>query len=86
MDHTRKVIDLVVESFFCLTCGRHKTEKRIEDSESWYEEHAENCTINHEGSSGKMEVNSIWEMFMRWEELHDVQYTSYIGDGVTKIY
>jgi len=37
--------------------------------------------INYEGIAGKVEVNSILEMFSRSEELHCVKYSNNIGDG-----
>ena len=33
-----------------------------------------------------MEVDGIIEMFTRFEELHNVKYTTYIGDGDTKTF
>jgi len=39
-----------------------------------------------EGSAGKMEVDGVIEMFLRSENLHDVRYRYYIGDGDTKTF
>ena len=35
-----------------------KTKKKgtIDDHSDWYEDHEEQCTINHVGSAGKLEV------------------------------
>jgi len=52
----------------------------------WFNNHYEKCKVNHEGSSGKMEVVGILEMFMRSEDLHSVKYINYIGDGDSKTY
>ena len=41
---------------------------------------------NHEGSSGKMEVSSITEMFLRSEVKYGVKYGNYIGDGDPKAF
>ena len=49
--------------------------------ESWYEEHKDSCTINDNGSAGKMEVDPVVEMFGRSVEEHEVKYEKYIGDG-----
>ncbi|XP_032676769.1 uncharacterized protein LOC116846694 [Odontomachus brunneus] len=38
------------------------------------------------GSAGKMEVDSITEMFVRSEEKHGVKYVNYIGDGDSKTF
>lgn len=52
----------------------------------WAENHAEECAVNHEGSAGKMEVDSVVEMFRRSETLHQLKYTHYIGDGDSKTF
>lgn len=36
--------------------------------ETWYESHEAECTVNHTGSSGKMEIDDIVQMFLRPEE------------------
>jgi len=57
--HTGKVIDLIVKNSYCQTCLYFKN--NFNDVE--YETHKENCHINHKGSSGKMEVDAMLEMF-----------------------
>ncbi|XP_025154263.1 uncharacterized protein LOC112588450 [Harpegnathos saltator] len=52
----------------------------------WYETHKENCSANHTGSSGKMEVDAVIEMFNRSEEKYGVKYRYYIGDGDSKTF
>ncbi|EFN88217.1 hypothetical protein EAI_00153, partial [Harpegnathos saltator] len=37
-------------------------------------------------SAGKMEVDAAVEMFSRSEELHNIRYSSYIGDGDSKTF
>ncbi|XP_011858297.1 PREDICTED: uncharacterized protein LOC105555866 [Vollenhovia emeryi] len=44
------------------------------------------CCINHEGSSGKIEVDGVKEVFGRSIEKYGVMYTRYIGDGDTKTF
>lgn len=46
----------------------------------------ENCSIKHQGSAGKMEIDGITEMFLRSKEEHGVLYVKYIGDGDSKIF
>lgn len=58
----------------------------MNDYEEWYEEHKEECTKNHEGSSGSMEVESVKEMFVRSGEKFGVKYSDYIGDGDSKTF
>lgn len=52
----------------------------------WYDEHRDTCSANHEGSAGKMEVDGVVEMFCRSEELFNVRYGYYIGDGDSKTF
>lgn len=52
----------------------------------WFETHEEMCSINHSGSSGKMEVDSMKEMFSRSEEQFGVRYNNFIGDGDSKTF
>ena len=64
--------------------------KKIDTAEfeEWKEEHIENeqCTANHTGASGNMEVSSIIEMFKRSIVKHGLRYVNYIGDGDSKTY
>lgn len=48
--------------------------------------HKENCPINHQGSSGKMEVDAMLEMFRRSEKRYGVCYSNYVEDGDAKIF
>ena len=57
-----------------------------EKFEEWYEDHKDSCTLNHTGSSRKMEVNSIVEMFLRSIVKFGVKYLNYIGDGDSKTF
>ena len=60
--------------------------KEIAEYEEWIENHASECQANHEGSSDKIKVGAIIEMFMRSEELHKVKYRYYVGDGDSKTF
>ncbi|XP_025074793.1 uncharacterized protein LOC112552839 [Pogonomyrmex barbatus] len=85
--YTNKIVDVVVKSSFCKACSLRKHDNSIEDL-LWQEEHAEQCTINHSGSAGKMEVidDGVIEMFQRSQNLHGVMYENYIGDGDSKTF
>ena len=48
--------------------------------------HKDSCTLNHTGSSGIMEVDSIVEMFLRSIVKFGVKYLNYIGDGDSKTF
>lgn len=84
--YSKKVVDVVVKSAFCQGCSLRKGAVGSPEYEEWLETHQETCSINHQGSSGKMEVDAVLEMFGRSEELHGVKYRYYIGDGDTKTF
>lgn len=84
--HTGKIVDVLVKSKFCKSCDFWKNKKGTAEYEEWAESHNDNCQMNHAGSSGKMEVDSIVEMFSRSEQLHGIKYSNYIGDGDCKTF
>ncbi|XP_018338387.1 PREDICTED: uncharacterized protein LOC108746244 isoform X2 [Trachymyrmex septentrionalis] len=84
--HTGKIIDVIVKSKYCKACEHWTKKEHTEEYKEWAENHASECQANHEGSAGKMEVDGVLEMFQRSQELHDVKYASYIGDGDTKTF
>ena len=47
-------------------------------------ENDHNCSINHTGSSGAMEVSGAITMFKRSANSYNLRYKGYIGDGDTK--
>lgn len=81
-----KVIDLVVKSSYCQACNAWKGKEQTEEFKNWYETHVEECSANHTGSAGKMEVDSIKEMFSASERKYGVRYMNYIGDGDSKTF
>ncbi|KAG8229965.1 hypothetical protein J437_LFUL008538 [Ladona fulva] len=52
----------------------------------WFDTHKDNCSANHQGSSGKMEVDAIREIFERSVPSYGVKYLNYIGDGDSRTY
>jgi len=82
--HTKKIVDTVVKSSLCDSCKywEVKKEEEPEAYQIWLDTHDEECTINHEGSSGKMEVDAVIEMFSRSVETHGIKYVKYIGDVI----
>lgn len=59
-----KIVDLDVRSLFCNKCSANKKGKTDEEFEDWYNEnHEEECTRNHDGTSGAMEAASMIELF-----------------------
>lgn len=81
-----KIVDSIVKSSFCTECVHKKKGLNTEEFLKWHEDHAESCSKNHEGSAGKMEVDSVLEMFLRSEEKFGVKYSNYIGDGDSKTF
>lgn len=64
---------------------KNKKQDDISAYEDWYEEHQDSCSM-HKGSAGKMEVDSVVEMFGRSEEKHGLKFVKYIGDGDSKTF
>ncbi|XP_076673205.1 uncharacterized protein LOC143371648 [Andrena cerasifolii] len=84
--YSGKVIDIVVKGSYCQACTYWEKKKDNDDYKLWLEDHADECSINHHGSAGKMEVISMVEMFSRSEEKFGVKYLNYIGDGDAKTF
>lgn len=86
--NTGKVLDLEAMSSFCHGCSTWKGTKTGREYEQWLDKHRKkgNCSRNHFGSAGSMEVEGIKKMFCRSKELLGVRYTNYIGDGDTSTY
>lgn len=83
---TGKILDVIVKSRYCKSCEIMAAKLDDIEYDAWYENHEAECTMNHCGSSGKMEVDSVLEMFKRSIELYNVYYKNYIGDGDTKTF
>lgn len=63
--HTGKVVDIIVKSKYCKICETWEKKKDTEEYAEWLETHKTVCQSNHEGSAGKMEIDSVIEMFKR---------------------
>lgn len=84
--YSGKVIDVIIKSSYCKACEYWSKNLGTIEFELWKEDHNEECAANHEGSAGKMEVDSIVEIFSRSMEKYNVRYANYIGDGDSKTY
>ena len=80
-----KVIDVAPKQSFCRACEEHP-EEDTEEYREWSEKHKQVCSANHSGSSRKMEVDGIVEIFKRSEEMYGIKYNYYVGDGDSKVY
>ena len=66
----------------CKRCDAHKSmDRHSNECQMWKVDQDLVCTINHTGSSGKMEVDGVLDMFKRSVEKKDLRYLSFIGDG-----
>jgi len=83
---TGKIVDVEVKSKYCKVCEHWKSKSGTHEYEEWHETHADVCQANHEGSSGKMEVDAVIEMFKRSGTLHGLKYANYIGNGDSKTF
>ena len=79
-------MDIAIKNNFCKPCSVWEKKKGTAEYEEWYEEHEPDCTANHQGCAGKLEVDGIKEMFSRSEEKYAVKYEYYIGDGDSKVF
>lgn len=84
--HTCKVVDLIVKSSYCKFCEYWKTKRGTATFEEEMSNHERECKANHKGSSGKMEVDGIIEMFRRSLKNLAVRFLNYVGDGDSKTY
>ncbi|KAG8231176.1 hypothetical protein J437_LFUL007936 [Ladona fulva] len=69
-----------------LYCQACKYYKGMDKRDIRYMEQKEECPINHDGSAGKMEVDTVLEMFQRSEKLFGVRYGNYVSDGDAKTF
>ncbi|GFV35982.1 uncharacterized protein TNCV_2867401 [Trichonephila clavipes] len=83
-DVTGKVIDVAVLSSYCKGCEKWRGPKSGHSYEEWKLKHQPHCVKNHIGSSSKMEVDRMKEIFQRSVPQRNAKYIKYIGDGDTK--
>lgn len=84
--YTGKVLDVLVKSAYCKVCEYYKTKKGTTEYLQQYAIHEKVCKANHKGSSGKMEVDAVIEMFRRSLKNLGVRFLNYVGDGDSKTY
>lgn len=86
--YSGKVLDIFVKSSYCKLCEVWKKKLNSSEYEEWMEDHLQKneCSANHKGPAGNMEVSSIVAMFQRSFEKNGLRYSNYIGDGDSKTY
>ena len=81
---TGRCIDVEVLTKVCHTCQRHEPEKNNNAEHVWQAEHARKCKANYTGSAPAMETAGVTRIFSRSEEVNNLRYTEYFGDGDSK--
>ena len=64
-----------------------KMKKIVTDDDEfsdWLEDHEADCGKNFDGSAGSMEPAALITIFKRSAQLHQSQYTGFLGDGDSK--
>ncbi|GFU14800.1 uncharacterized protein TNCV_2807171 [Trichonephila clavipes] len=85
-DVTGKVIVVAVHSSYFKGCEKWRGPKSGHSYEEWKLKHQPHCVKNHIGSSSKMEVDGMKEIFQRSVPQRNAKYIKYIGDGDTKTF
>lgn len=77
-----KVVDTDILTTYCATCTQMNNERTKLSKVA----RGHVCKVNHEGSSGLMEVRGAMGIFGRSEATRNCRYTSYLGDGDSKTF
>ncbi|GFV94922.1 uncharacterized protein TNCV_1029201 [Trichonephila clavipes] len=85
-DVTGKVNDVAVLSSYCKGCEKWRGPKSGHSYEEWKLKHQPHCVKNHIGSSSKMEVDGMKEIFQRSVPQRNAKYIKYIGNVFTKTF
>lgn len=82
-DKGSKVLDTEVLSTYCHTCTQRNCNEntKLANIVSQHE-----CSINHQGSAGKMEADGAVAIFSRSKDRNNVKYAEFLGDGDSKAY
>ena len=84
-----KVVDFAVKSRVCVSCQRHAhLDPNSDEYKSWKQKHISNgeCNKNFDGSAKAIECAGAVEIWRRSVALHNLRYTTFIGDGDSKSY
>ena len=77
-------VDYHVMSKKCSACEVWKGRECTVEHERFLCDH--DCSINHAGSAGSMEIAGVLQCFKQSVHLHNLRYTNYIGDSDSKSY
>lgn len=79
-------MDIVVNSSCCKAYDVWKSTEGTAQYDVWYKDHQEEYLINRSGRAGKMQIDGIIEMIIRFEEKYGVKYVTYIEDEDSKTF
>ena len=77
-----KVVDVEILTTYCHTC----TQLDNDNTKLAALLEAHDCDVNHDGSSGAMEVQGALRIFNRSIEQRNTRYQNFLGDGDSKTY
>ena len=84
---TGEVLDCEIKCKHCFEYrSRSKSDKNSEKKQTWYNQHKNECSVNHLKSSESMEKEAAIEMFLRSVDKRGLKYITYIGDGDSSSY
>ena len=66
--------------------AREKIDRESDIYKEWWNKHKNNCSINFESSSGKMETKGAIKIFLRSIKTRRLKYTLMVSDGDTGCY
>lgn len=86
--YSGKIIDLVVESRYCLECLKNVDRKNMSNDErdgesEWFFQHLEGCRKSEDVSVDVAKTDATLKMFLDSEEKFGVKYREYDGDSNT---
>ena len=81
-----KVLDVQCLSNYCHKCSIMRAKTSPDDFVAWQKNHQMECSKNHHGSAGTIELEGILTIFNRYKSGHNLMYTGYLGDGDVKSY
>ena len=79
-----KVLDYVLYDRVCYQCSKWNQERKENEPDeytSFWNTHKDFCTSNFSGSSQAMEGSAAADIWARSVQLHQLHYSTYIGDG-----
>ena len=82
---TGRIIDVELISRYCQGCVNLRViEGRGSNLYKTLKKHK--CTMNHEGSAPKKELDGVVKTLERFTSKHNLRYSDYCGDGDTKCF